>query len=112
MCERCIGFSGLSKNGYMCVSRRDEFRYEVRPSITRQPPVPRKGWQKSEYMRVMGQDTPDHGYEQFQYNPRTKAGKALLSDLVASQTHPTCKCGHFPSEWEETCRDCGRPRNG
>jgi hypothetical protein len=41
-------------------------------------------WAIEEYKNLMGQEPPDEGYEQFQYNPRTKAGKALLREVVAS----------------------------
>jgi hypothetical protein len=46
--------------------------------------VPHPKWQRIEYERVMNQEPPEGSYEQFQYNPRTKAGKALLSEMVAS----------------------------
>jgi hypothetical protein len=50
-------------------------------------PVPSAKWQRWAYRELMGKEPMgvlDESDPQFQYNPRTKAGKALLSDLVAS----------------------------
>ncbi len=74
------------------------FKYELRTDFTyRGPhakihpwssavgrPVPDSDWQRAEYKHLMGQEPPGEPDPQFQYNPRTKAGKALLRDLVAS----------------------------
>jgi hypothetical protein len=47
-------------------------------------PAPSPDWQLTVYIEEMGQEPPGESDPQFQYNPRTKAGKALLSEMVAS----------------------------
>ena len=49
---------------------------------TRYIPRPHPDWQRQEYERVMGKKPPEPVSEQFDYKPRTKAGKALLEEMM------------------------------
>jgi len=59
----------------------DAYRYEIHNG-TRASVLPRASWQMREYVRLMGSKPPNGLDPQYQYNPRTKAGKALLEEMM------------------------------